>query len=456
MHSIYYLLPFLLFYACKAPDNYSSEAILIKDIHILDVGSGKVISKQNIVIDSGKVIRISEKPLTPARFYTVIDGTNKYIMPGLAEMHAHIPGPNESEERRRDVLFLYLSQGVTTIRGMLGDSIHLGLREKANSGEILSPRIFTSSPSLNGNTVQTREQADSLVRKYKKDGYDFLKIHPGILRPHFDQIVVTADEVGIRFSGHVPVDVGIRHALESKYASIDHIDGFLEGLVPEHVGVNPGENGFFGYNFTPYIDTTLIEELVNLAKENKVWIVPTQSLFERWFAPVSTKELISQVEMKYMPGSTLRNWVRIKNQTMENEGFDSIQWMKFDGIRKKLLKELSINGHGILMGSDAPQLFNVPGFSIHHEIDGMENAGMDNLEIIRSGTINPALFFGMENIFGQVKEGMTADLIITHENPLEDLDALQNIFGVMRMGKWIPDQEIQQKLVQIAERLEGK
>ena len=94
----------------------------------------------------------------------------------------------------------------------------------------------------------------------------------------FDQIVITANEVNIPFAGHVPVDVGIRHALNSGYSSIDHVDGFLEGLVPESAHVNPRENGFFGYDFTMLADTTLIPSLVELSKKNKVWIVPTQSL----------------------------------------------------------------------------------------------------------------------------------------------------------------------------------
>jgi imidazolonepropionase-like amidohydrolase len=338
---------------------------------------------------------------------------------------------------------------------MLGDTIHLALREAVSHGDIISPRIFTASPSLNGNSVQSVEAADSLVRKYKEDGYDFLKIHPGIKRVVFDQIVNTAREVGIPFSGHVPVDVGIRHALESQYASIDHLDGFLEGLVPETADVNPEENGFFGYNFTNLANTSMIGDLVEKARINKVWIVPTQSLFERWFAPVSTKDLIMQKEMQYMPGSTLRNWVSIKNQTLGNAQFDSTQWVKFDQIRKMLIKDLSENGHGILMGSDAPQLFNVPGFSIHHEIDGMQRAGMSNLEIIRTGTVNPAKFFGMDKVFGKVKKGMDADLIITHENPLEELDALQNLYGVFRMGKWLPNQFIQEELDKIAKRAIG-
>lgn len=122
-----------------------------------------------------------------------------------------------------------------------------------------------------------------------------------------------------------------------------------------------------------------------LTKKNQVWIVPTQSLFERWFAPVSSDELLKQPEMKYMPVSTLEDWKRRKDESTKPEsGFNEEQWNKFTAIRRQLIFKLQENGHGMLLGSDAPQLFNVPGFSIHHEVDGMLEAGLTPLEILQS------------------------------------------------------------------------
>ena len=435
----------------QAQEKISSTATLISSTNIVDVRSGSILKNQQVVVDSGKIKKISETVENLDAYAKKIDGRGKYLMPGLAEMHAHIPPPSTSAKRIEETLFLYLSNGITTIRGMLGDPSHLVLREKAKNGEILSPQIFTSSPSLNGSSVKTAEEAEEKVTAYKLDGYDFLKIHPGIQLEVFDEIVRTANEVGIPFAGHVPVDVGIRHALESKYASIDHVDGFLEGLVTESANAKPTDNVFFGYNFTDLTDMSKIDELVLLAKTNKVWIVPTQSLFERWFAPIGSDELLKQPEMKYMPASTLVDWKRRKDEsTSTDSGFNQEQWQRFDNTRKQLIKKLQDGGHGMLLGSDAPQLFNVPGFSIHHEIDGMEKAGLTPLEIIQSGTLNPALFFDMEDSFGEIKEGLEADMILIDANPLEDLDALQQLSGVMRQGKWISKDDIDAKLGEIA------
>ncbi len=452
MKRAFLLITALIVISCSSSqEKISATATLITDVHIIDVRNGTIQENRQVVIDSGKIKSITETVSNPEGYTNIISGKGNYLMPGLAEMHAHIPSPNTSQERIEETLFLYLSNGITTVRGMLGHPSHLVLREKAQSGELLSPRIFTSSPSLNGNSIKTNEEAIAKVTAYQKAGYDFLKIHPGIQKEVFDTAVKTANEVEISFAGHVPVAVGIKHALESKYASIDHVDGFLEGLVPASENVNPLENGFFGFNFTPLADTSNIDALVQLAKENEVWIVATQSLYERWFAPVDADTLLAAPEMKYMPASTLKNWKERKNEyTGPEANFNVVQWEKFISIRKELILKLQENGHGMLLGSDAPQLFNVPGFSIHHEIQGMARAGLTSLQIIQSGTIHPATYFEMEDVFGEVKEGMVADMILLNGNPLEDLEALKKITGVLVKGTWLSKEAIDKKLAEIA------
>lgn len=452
MKKISFLLALSFLFSCSPmKEKVSKSAILISNTNIVDVRSGTILENRQIVIDSGRIKSIQQSISNSEDYTTKIDAKGKYLIPGLAEMHAHIPQPPTSDERIEETLFLYLSNGITTIRGMLGNPSHLVLREKAKNGIILSPRIFTSSPSLNGNSVATKADAIEKVTKYQREGYDFLKIHPGIQLEVFDQVVLTANEVGIPFAGHVPVAVGIRHALSSKYAAIDHVDGFLEGLVPDSKNVDPTKNGFFGFDFTPLADPSKMDELVLMAKENNVWIVPTQSLFERWFAPVSADELLLQPEMKYMPASTLIDWKKRKEEyTGPDAKFNTQQWDQFTAIRRELIKKLQDHGHGMLLGSDAPQLFNVPGFSIQHEMEGMLSAGLTPLEILQSGTINPAIFFGMETSFGEIKEGLAADMVLLDSNPLENITAFKEISGVMVQGKWLSQEIIAKKLADIA------
>ena len=113
------------------------------------------------------------------------------------------------------------------------------------------------------------------------------------------------------------------------------------------------------------------------------------------------------------------------------------------------MKEIQANGKGLLLGSDAPQIFNVPGFSIHHEMETMLAAGLSPLEIIQSGTINVAEYLGESENFGEVKEGMVADIILVGSNPLDDIKALKDLKGVMARGQWVSKEDIDKRLKEI-------
>jgi hypothetical protein len=387
---------------------------------------------------------------------SVIDGTGKFLMPGLAEMHAHIPVAKEGDDKLvRETLFLYLANGITTIRGMLGAPYHLELKKQVAKGGVLSPRIYTSSPSLNGGTVQSEAEARQKVTQYQKDGYDFLKIHPGIKRSVFDQIVQTANEVDISFSGHVPTAVGIDHALASNYASIDHLDGYIEGLVPETAEVHPDSGGFFGYRFTDLADETKIGALARTTDRQDVWIVPTQSLMVRWLSPKSGAELMSAPEMQYMDPATLYSWRLSKdNLIKENQPYSEAQYERYIALREKILLALHEAGVNFLLGSDAPQVSHVPGFSIHHEMQALADAGLSPYAILESGTINPARFFKEQHKYGTVEQGKAADLILLHANPLVDIKNMQHQAGIMVRGKWLPQGIIEARLNRIRARYE--
>lgn len=433
----------------------SDEEIAFVNVNVLPMTGNQVLKNQTVVIKNGKITQIGDaKKVKPSKNALKINAKGKYLMPGLAEMHAHIPvAQNNDDSNVRETLFLYLSNGVTTIRGMLGNPYHLKLREQAAKGEVLSPRIFTSSPSLNGNSVPTAEEARAKVTQYQQDGYDFLKIHPGIQLDVFEELVTTAREVGITFSGHVPVAVGVRRAIDFGYASIDHIDGYVEGLVPASANVDPNAGGLFGFDFTNQVDVSLIPELVRKTKENDIWIVPTQSLLERWTSPKSGDEIMQEPEMKYMNPGTRFQWRGAKQQIL-NENYTEEKARKFMDIRRKLLKSMADAGVGLLLGSDAPQVYNVPGFSIQHEMKAMADAEIDNYDILKSGTANPAKFFNLEGEFGTVTEGAAAELILLEANPLENIGNARKLNGVLIQGKWIPKKLIDAELAKIAKKYE--
>ncbi|HKK25365.1 MAG TPA: amidohydrolase family protein, partial [Gracilimonas sp.] len=118
-------------------------------------------------------------------------------------------------------------------------------------------------------------------------------------------------------------------------------------------------------------------------------------------------------------------------------------------FRTRILEEMNKAGVKILMGTDAPQLFSVPGFSIHRELPHMQAAGMSNYEILQSGSKYVGDYFSDKDEFGTIRAGQRADLILLNNNPLENLSAIQNHLGVMVQGRWYSREMIDIKLSEI-------
>jgi imidazolonepropionase-like amidohydrolase len=360
-------------------------------------------------------------------------------------MHAHVP-PVDDLKPMKEVLMLFACNGVTTIRGMLGHPRHIELRSKIQSGEIIGPRFYTSGPSFNGNSIKTAEAGAEMVRQQKKAGYDFLKIHPGLTKENFDAIVKTAKEVNISFAGHVPFQVGVWRAIDAGYASIDHLDGFIESLVPGIDTVKEQNAGLFGMFIASRAEPERITALMNALKEKNIRVVPTQALAERWFTPEKDADAFArEPEMNYMKEETLKIWINNKKTLIANSNYDATAMKNFIQLRRKLIYECQRNGVGLLLGSDAPQVFDVPGFSIHHELKYMVDAGLTPFEALRTGTVNVAKYFNRSDM-GLVKPGYVSDLILLEANPLQDINNSKKIAGVMLGSQWLSKEFISSEL----------
>src|SRR5262245_4022981 len=314
-----------------------------------------------------------------------VDGRGKYLIPALAEMHAHIPDDPSEAER---VLFMYVANGIGTIRSMLGDPSHFRLRERVRKGEIVGPTMILSGPSFRGATAPTPAAAVARVEQEKKAGYDFLKIHPGVPRSAFDALAAAADKASIRFAGHVPLDVGLQRALQAKYWTIDHLDGYMEALA----GPRGRDSENFGVNLMSRIDESRIAALAADTRAAGVWNVPTQILLENWYGPDSSEAMEKRPEIQYIGRSEVRQWVEAKRDNIAR--YSAGDRARFIAVRRRLIKALQDGGTGLLLGSDAPQVWNVPGFSIHRELASYVAAGLTPYQALATGTRNVGAHLG--------------------------------------------------------------
>lgn len=198
--------------ACRAQPTPEPITAFVH-VNVLPMDRDTVLRDQTVLVRGTRIVAVGpaasvEIPEGARR----IDGTGRYLMPGLAEMHGHVPGGNAPAQYVEDVMWLYVANGVTTVRGMLGDPAQLDLRTRINRGELVGPTLYLAGPPFSGNSVTSPAQAVEMVRRQKAEGWDLLKVLPGLSREVYDAMARTAHEVGIRFAGHVPEpsDSGMR------------------------------------------------------------------------------------------------------------------------------------------------------------------------------------------------------------------------------------------------------
>ncbi|MGQ0714412.1 MAG: amidohydrolase family protein [Gemmatimonadaceae bacterium] len=438
----------------------SPAVVAFVDVNVIPMDRERVLERQTVIVRDGRIASI--EPASRARIPSAalrVDARGKYLIPGLAEMHAHIPGAQAPEQVIRDIFTLYVANGVTTIRGMLGAPNQLTLRQRTASGELLGPTIFVGAPSLSGNSAADPATAARLVREHEAAGYDFLKLHPGLSRTSYDSIVAAARAAGITYAGHISQAVGLEHTLASRQSTIDHLDGYIEAAVPEAIRARVlADQASFG-ELIAAVDESRFPILAAETRKAGTWNVPTAFLWESFFSPEPPEEMAKRSEMKYAPPQWLNGWSNQKRNRIRQDQENGVQpavAARYLSLRRTLLKTLADSGARLLMGTDSPQMFNVPGFALHHELELMQEAGLTPWQVLESGTRNVAEYaakdLGLDGKFGTVAVGNRADLVLLDANPLTDVRHVAKRAGVMVRGRWLSSTELDRMLADIVSR----
>jgi len=421
--------------------NAAAESTAFVNVNLIAMLDDRVVPAQTVVVSDGRIVAIGPVDITELPLGAmVVDGTDRYLMPGLVEMHAHIADTRSAS--LNSTLGLFVANGVTTVRGMLGRPEHLELRQKILDQTVLGPRLITAGPSFSGKTVEGTQQAMQRVRSQFQAGYDFLRIHPGLSRAEFMAVAATADELGIPFAGDVPSDVGLPAALEVGIATIDHLDGYMQTLISAHEAPSGGLGGYYGLLLAEHADESRIAAIAAATAEAGVWNVPTESLFEHLVNAVAPEDMRRWPEMKYVSAATVSQWVSAKQQFLNDEQYDAELGLRAIDLRRKLILALHQAGAGLLLGSDSPHRFNVPGFALHRELEFLVAAGLSPYEALRTGTVNPAIFFATDAELGTIEIGKIADLVLLDQDPLSDIENIRRVHGTMLRGRWVSRPQI--------------
>jgi imidazolonepropionase-like amidohydrolase len=427
------------------------ETIAFVGVNVIPMDKDRLISNQTVIVRNGRIAEIGDaKKIKIPAGTTQIDSRGKFLMPGLVDVHLHLPpGEGVNNDLPSQQLRLLLANGVTTARNMIGGASHLVLRDRINRGELLAPQIFTAGTPLVINNTPNAEAAIKTVTEQKKAGYDLIKVHEGLTPEIYAAIVKTAREVGIPFGGHVTANVGLRRALDANQLTVEHLDNYLQTAVPADAKIEITPSQIVLGETLKNVDEKKLSELARETKNKNVANNPTLTLFKLVVSDAKPEEYLKWEEMQYIPKQMRENFAKQKAGTL-NIPASKEEKQRYLDLRNLLVRELYKAGAKILVGPDSPQFFLVPGFATHRELQSLAEAGLPNFAVLEAATKNGAENLGMIKEIGTVETGKRADLMLLDANPLENIANAKKIAGVMTRGRWLAKKELEKMLADIA------
>ena len=396
-----------------------------ENIAVVVVESGTIRRGQNVLVRGDRIVAVgpaSSVVIPPGSIR--IDGRGRYLMPGLVDVHVHVTA--------RD-LPLFLVNGITTIREMNGSPAHLAWRDSLIRGELAGPSLLVTSPLLAGvpqryrhEVLSTAADAIAAVKRAAALGYHAIKVYDGLSVEAYQALAAEARAVGLPLTGHVPEAVGLA-GLSDMQRSVEHTQEILRGLDPHQA------------------DSAGIAGAVGRLRGRGIYVTPTLAVFERLalFASPEVQALFQRPEMAYVDSSIAAWWGSFRRTPSSQP---SARAMALAEAHRRVVRELIAQGIPILVGTDTPNPFMVPGFSLHDELDALGRIGLQPSLLVRMATTDAAGFLGAGAEFGRVAPGLRADLLLVEGNPLEDLSVLRRPWGVMARGRWYPQVELKAML----------
>ncbi|VUD62919.1 Adenine deaminase [Thalassocella blandensis] len=428
--------------------NTTKRNVLIKNANVISlVGKAPKVKPLSVLIEDGMIKRVARKiPVKALDDHVVIDGTGKYLLPGLVDVHVHIWDAPE--------LMANLAYGITTIRNASGMPYHLRFAEQIENGELIGPRLLTTGPILNGNgpnaqpnhqIVNNAEEAVRAVQYQYDMGYRHLKVYSNLSRESYEAILKHAKKLGMTLMGHTPEgirDEGIPLKKPFKIA-------FIELLEDSFVSIEHMESVVWHALYDDF-DLAKTRKLAKQIAQSHTAVTPTLIAHHNLVMTSNTQgAYLKRDGVEYLnpfiagfETEMFAYWSQQPKGTREN----------FDKFYQRATKIFAEEGVVLLAGSDSGIFTNIPGQSLLDEFQLMSEAGLTPFEILQTATVNPAKVLGYADQIGRIKKGYVADLILLEENPLLSIEHLQKIDGIFASGRWFDANDIK-KLKQQAKHI---
>jgi imidazolonepropionase-like amidohydrolase len=414
----------------------AATTVAFVDVSVIPMDRERVIQHQTVVVRDGRIATMGRSRTTAIPSgATRVDGAGKFLMPGLMDMHAHFsPGTEDLAEPAGRQLALYLTTGFTTVRGLGGAPTAIGLRDRIARGELLGPSLVVASPSINGSTAHSIADVLRLVDEAKRGGFDLVKTHGNFPSGAFyDTLAAATKRAGLPLSGHVTPEFGLRKAMAAGQ-QVEHLDGIIAEILRPDAPSPGGGQVVADVALLQQVDSARLTALANDMAQRGIWNGPTLALFEVVATDSTVEELSRAPELRYAPAASVKQYAAQKSGTYQ---IPADGRRAFVETRRRIVRALSAAGAKMLIGSDSPQLFLIPGYSALRELDAFVVAGLSPYTALEAATRNPAEYLGRAADAGTVATGKRADLILLDANPLQSIANVRRLSGLMLNGRWI-------------------
>lgn len=436
------------------------DTVVFENVTVIPMTDDIELINHTVIVKDGQIHDLgpSESTSTPAGA-TVIDGTGRYLMPGLADMHTHplCGAEDETCYLGQKEAEIYLAYGVTTIASMQDTSgtsqnrMKTALADRIKAGELIGPTIYTASFAGGPNdlpgviqpsqVVTTEEEGRNHVIASKDQNYDFIKVYDGVNPEAFGGIIAQAKEENMAVIGHFT-------EADAKSSLIDGMD------MVAHASAYFWK--YFNLNPTP----ELIGEAIAVTAANQVYVNTTLNLQKKSVDMACANEE-AYTEMLNSPQNIYANpveksiWRGFLYRITTFPGCTPELIANRYNVIKQYTKGFFDAGVKLVAGTDSPLVWGVPGYSTHEELEAISEIGISSYETLAIATRNAgdfvAEFLPGQETFGTVEIGKRADLLLLEANPLENLSNAQAQVGVMARGRWYTAEELEERLHAIAE-----
>jgi imidazolonepropionase-like amidohydrolase len=441
-------LLFLTFFGYSQPNQSKEKATVITHVNVISMASTTIVNNATVVIIGNHIESING---TVPKGAFVINGKGKWLLPGLIDMHVHIPtdiGPMGKKLPTQgatffmdlqDYMTLNNANGVTTVFELSARAEHFGQRNEIGKGNVTGPRMALAAMidggEGQGRRVNTAADGRQAVKSAKAEGYEFIKVYANLDMATFAAIIDEANKQGLQTIGHIP------DAFKGKLK-----DAFVSGF-----GMVAHAEELTNYA----IDYTEQEanEMAKLLKDNGTWLCPTLTTMERIVSQVkSLNELQSLPTLQYVHPLLQSKWLTANKYNKMSSPENIAHFEKYVQFNLLLVKACKRAGVPIVAGTDAGTSSVVAGFALHDELALLVKAGLTNEEAVRAATIQSAKWLGIDKLIGTIEANKLADLILLDENPLDNIENTKKIAGVFINGKWIAKEALQASLADLSKR----